>query len=160
MKRFLMLFLILNIAQGFVASGKATLTSKGGLNHIGFNFLNSSVTGIDGDFYYFQGKLWTNGPYGIKLMDGDVNSCDLTGYLKEVPAHNDAYYCIKANDGSYAKIHITSLSPDTITIKWYHQRDGTNLFKTAPKEKEVNINWILIGIIILLLVIIIILWKR
>lgn len=158
-----LVIITLSMAFAFIASGDITLSSKQGLDSIGFNFNTGEVVGNEGDVYYYQEDLWTNHlEGGIKEMGMiDVSECPVNGYEKRVNVTEGNTYCIKAKDGSFAKISVVSKTSKTIKFLWEHQRDGTNSF-TEPGDvviQEINLNYTLIGIIIILLIIIIILWQ-
>lgn len=165
---FIMLTLLsLSTACAFIAKGTVTLTSAGGLNSIGFTFSTGNITGNNGDFYYFNDKLWTNyANAGIKNMGvlslEGLKACDLIGYIQESGVTQGNTYCIKTIEGSYAKIQVTDKTSTSLTFTWMHQRDGTNSFteeETEQVKQAFDINYALIGIIIVLTVIIVILWK-
>ncbi len=161
MKRLIVFLFLFSVVHGFIASGEATVSSVNGFNRIGFYFVNGSVSGNDGDFYYFDGELWTNGPYGLISVEGNVSSCDLNGYVKHVRPVVGGFYCVKANDGSFAKIKVVSLTDDSLTFKWFHQRDGSNLFidRELVSTQEVSFDWFLIWIIIFLIIVLFIVWR-
>ncbi|MBD3312782.1 hypothetical protein GF352_05005 [archaeon] len=164
MKRIILIsLLLLSPAYAFIARGQATLSSAAGLDSIGFQFNNASITGNEGDIYYYEEKLWTNHPTaGLKKMSGEVSACDSTGYVQETSVSAGDVFCIKTQEGTYAKIRINSKTSDSLSFNWEHQRDGTNIFIEElgeNSEQELDINYILIIIIVLLVIIIIILWK-
>ena len=158
------LLLLLSVASAFLANGTATLDSSNGLEGIGFNFNNGEVVGNEGDFYYYEGELWSN-TGGLKDMGAslieNVRTCDLQDYENNLSPIEGHVYCIKTGSGSYAKIRITELTSTQLVFEWVHQRDGTNVFTEQNQSiiQEVSFNEWLIGVIVILVIIIFIVWK-
>lgn len=161
MKRLLVILLVFGAAHAFIVSGETTLSSASGLDSIGFIFKSATVTGNEGDIYYYDGELWTNHPTaGIKKMAGDTTTCDLEGYALNSPVNIGDIFCIRTQEGSYAKITILDKTSLSLTFSWAHQRDSSNLFVTDNQGSQgFNVNYLLIGLIVVLLIIIILLWK-
>lgn len=164
MSSLLIILLLINSAHALIASGQAVLDNSAGYDKSGFDFLKGELSGIEGDIYYYEGALWTNHALGgIKEIGiNDVNACDTKDYNDNIKPVTNNYYCIKTREGSYAKIKINSLTANSITLTWEHQRDGTNLF-AEPITELVNtsgeINYALIVIIIILIAAVIIVIK-
>ncbi|HLE06183.1 MAG TPA: hypothetical protein VI790_02435 [Candidatus Nanoarchaeia archaeon] len=160
----LIILLLISSTHALIASGQVTLDNSAGYDKSGFDFLKGVLSGVEGDMYYYESNLWTNHALGgIKEMGAnDFNACDSTEYSDNVKPLLNNYYCIKTREGSYAKIRVTSLASNSITINWEHQRDGTNLF-VGPEIELVSadgsINYAMIVIIIILIAVILLVIK-
>jgi len=160
----LIILLLISSTHALIANGQVPLDNSAGYDKSGFDFLKGVLSGVEGDMYYYEGSLWTNHALGgIKEMGAnDFNACDSTEYSDNVKPLLNNYYCIKTREGSYAKIRVTSLTSNSITINWEHQRDGTNLF-VGPEIELVSadgsINYAMIVIIIILIAVILLVIK-
>lgn len=161
--RFFLLLIIFSAANALIATGQVTIDNSLGYDTSGFDLLKGAISGIEGDFYYYEGNLWSNNG-GIKSMgEVDVSACDLTGYNNNIEPLVNNYYCIKTREGSYAKIFIKEKTSNSITFTWAHQRDGTNVLLEKTTELITNtdysFNTALIVIIIVLIIVIFLIIK-
>ncbi len=147
----MLITLLLTPALAFIAEGNITLSYADGYDKSGFLFNKGEITGINGDIYYYDNKLWTNGPNGL-IRINEFGYCPTTGYHKSIKPII-GLYCVKCNDNSYAIINVTSITSDSITFNWFHQRDNTNYFLNNKQSSNINV-WLIILIIILIILLI------
>ncbi len=147
----LIISLLTPAALAFIAEGNVTLSYANGYDKSGFLFNKGEITGINGDIYYYNNKLWTNGPNGLIKIDG-FGYCPTTGYYKSIKPVI-GLYCVKCNDNSYAIINITRITGNSITFNWFHQRNNTNYFFNDKQSSNINV-WLIVLIIILIILLI------